>query len=486
MEHMSIAHELADELSGGVVDKPKFWSSPIWGRILMGGLICGLCIATHRAYRANLPAIFFGSLAGVLAIAAAWLRWESEKLTRLGWPVWQRAAASLLMLGVIELGYRSGEWWPKSTGDSEQSTADADWRTVSFAQAKDDPAAYAKWWKAYQAEWYRDPEQILTFTPGGPVPYLFKPNTSRPFFQGTIQINSLGLADKERPLDKGDKFRIVVLGSSHSQGLPLEAGDTPWPEKLERIIQERVPGGTRMEVLNAGAGAYSMENNLHRLKTVVLPLKPDLLITYFGANEFHWFRKEFALPKIPPTPIGQRASTVVKKLDERYAKWWSSLGKEPAPILDYGPLADKLRTCKHARCYQEYFEICREAGVPLIVCNFSMAVNEHTPSNVVDFYAQSFPNVKFMIEANRLNSALLPFVVQPATGARLIDVQRDLNGRGDELFVDLIHPSDRGHQQLAENVFQGIVTLLPASPTNSSERLPSQLTERPDANTSRQ
>lgn len=478
---MSSAIGSADDVGPRISGKSHPSTAAIAMRIAVCGVIAGLLVAMHRAYRANQPVLFFAGFGAILTVTAGWLRRESPDIVRFGWPAWQRFAASVLMLGLIEVGYRTTAIWPSI----EDAATETSWKALTFAEAKDDPAAYAKWWKAYQAEWYRHPEQILTFTPGGPVPYLFKPNTSRPFFQGTININSLGLADKERPLEKGDKFRIVVMGSSHSQGLPLEAGDTPWPEKLERLIHERVPNGRQMEVINAGAGAYTMENNLHRLQHVVLPLKPDMIITYFGANEFHWFRKEFALPKIPPSPIGQRASTVIKKLDERYAQWWSSFGKDPAPIADYGPLEERLRNCKHARCYREYLEICRSAGIQLVVCNFSMAVDERSPKEVIDFYATSFPNVKFMIEANRLNSALLPVIVRPETGARLIDVQRDLHGKGDELFVDLIHPSDRGHLQLAENVFRGIVDLLPPSPGNPSERSPTRLVDRPDANTLR-
>lgn len=109
------------------------------------------------------------------------------------------------------------------------------------------------------------------------MPYVFKPNTSRPFLHGTIRVNSLGLSDREVSLEKNGKFRIVVMGSSHTQCPPIEAGDTPWPEKLEQLIHDRVPEGQEIEVLNAGAAAYTIEHNLHRLKTVVLPLNPDIV-----------------------------------------------------------------------------------------------------------------------------------------------------------------------------------------------------------------
>jgi hypothetical protein len=111
-----------------------------------------------------------------------------------------------------------------------------------------------------------------------------------------------------------------------------------------------------------------------------------------------------------------------------------------------------------------------------------MAVDHRSPNDVIDFYASAYPNAKFLIEANRLNSAMLPLVIRPESGARLIDVQEGLNGVWGDQFLDLVHPADAGNARLAENVFRGIVDLLPApSPHPRSSARP--LAARPEEGT---
>jgi lysophospholipase L1-like esterase len=301
------------------------------------------------------------------------------------------------------------------------------------------------------------------------VPYVLKPNTSRPFLHGQIRVNSLGLCDREVPLDKGTHYRIVVLGSSHTQCPPVEATDTPWPAKLERLIRARIASDREIEVLNAGAAAYTIEHNLHRLKDVVLPLKPDMIITYFGYNEFEAFRKEFPLPKIPTRPR-PRASILIGKVDQRFHNWLAEQSPDPPPLGDDVLLSPRLAQCRMADAYREYVEIARREGIQLVVCNFNMAVDEQSPQDVIRFYGQAFPNVRYMIEANRLNTAMLKQVIPPETGARLIDVQSDLNGCWDHEYLDLVHLSETGKETLAENVLRGIADLLPRQ--RSSEPLP--------------
>ncbi len=426
----------------------------------------------RSGYLDNRALLFFGGLGLVLVVAAGWLRLESGRVKDVGWMVWQRCAAALLMFSIIEAGYRLPGLLPKSSQNQPSSISI---KAVTFAEAQGDPHAFSAWWNMYSSEWKRHAKLIQTFTPGQPVPYVFKPNTSRPFLQGTVSVNSLGLCDREIPLEKGGKYRIVVMGSSHSQCPPINAGDTPWPAKLEQLIRQRVSSDREIEVLNAGAAYYTMENNLHRLQDVVLPLKPDMIITYFGYNEFERFRETFRLPPTPPNPK-PRASLMLGKLDCRFAKWLAEGSSTTEPLEDVASIGPRLTQCWLARVYQEYLRIARVQGIQLVVCNFNMAVDDRSPAEVTRFYEQGFPKVKFMIAANRLNTAMLPLIVRPETGARLINVQDGLNGVWDDEYVDLVHLSESGKARLANNVFQGILDLLPQRP---------RLADRPETTTSR-
>jgi lysophospholipase L1-like esterase len=444
----------------------------------------GGAVVVRWGYFENHPPTFFGGLAAMLLLAALELRLESPRTAAVGRQVWQRFAAALTMFGVIEAGYRVAEILPAWNVVAAARSADAPLKVVTFAEAQGDPYAFAQWWKAYSSEWNRDSYLIQTPTPGGPVPYEFKPNSERTFLHGRVKVNSLSLCDREIPRDKGDKYRIVVMGSSHTQCPPIEAGDTPWPAKLERMIHERFSTNREIEVLNAGAAGYTIENNLHRLRTVVLPLKPDMIITYFGYNEFDRFSEEFPMRKSPPKPR-VRASRLLGKLDGHFATWLAARRPSPPRLETLEPYHSRLTECRLARVYREYLEIAQREGIQLVVCNFNMAVDEQSPEAAIRFYEQGFPNVRFMIEANRLNTAMLPLVVRPETGARLIDVQAELNGRWDDAFIDLVHLSEAGKETLAENVFRGIVDLLPRAASPSGPAEPSRLVDRPDADKTR-
>lgn len=448
---------------------------------VIGCLAC-LC----WGYLRNQTSLFYGALSALISVFALWLRNEARPVATVGWMVWQRCAAACLMFTLIEAGY--GLWGHVSTwrNGTVESRPDRARKVVTFAEAQGDPYAFAEWWKVYVAEWFRNTKQIETATPNGPVPYVFKPNTSRPFFQGRVSVNSLGLCDREISRDKGDKYRIVVMGSSHTQCPPIAAEDTPWPAKLEQIIQERMPTGHKVEVLNAGASGYTIEHNFHRLQSVVLPLNPDMIITYFGYNEFERFREDFKLPRPTARPY-RRPSLLLGKLDWRFRQWFAGSANPVEPWQHSPGWETKLAECRLARVYRNYLQVAKERGIQLVVCNFNMAVDEHSPNDVVSFYEQGFSNVRFMIEANRLNSSMLPLVIPEDTGVRLIPVQNGLNGVWEDNYLDLVHLNEAGKQRLAENVYRGIFDLLgeTSKPTTSPEP-PARIVDRPEPGSSRQ
>ena len=72
-----------------------------------------------------------------------------------------------------------------------------------------------------------------------------------------ISINSYGFRDHEFSVKKPeDVCRIVALGDSltFGQGVPLAS---TYPKQLERLLNEKMGGGPRFEVLNAGVQGYN-------------------------------------------------------------------------------------------------------------------------------------------------------------------------------------------------------------------------------------
>lgn len=94
---------------------------------------------------------------------------------------------------------------------------------------------------------------------------------------GGSTINSLGMADKERTIEKPpNTYRIAVVGCSQTQG-----DLAPMPQRFTRLVEDQLNaegGPVKYEVLNFGVSAFSIGQEYLRLKDFVLKFKPDLVL----------------------------------------------------------------------------------------------------------------------------------------------------------------------------------------------------------------
>ncbi len=148
--------------------------------------------------------------------------------------------------------------------------------TYSFRAARENPAAFAMWWFYYLNEWIRDDGirgVIEKPDPHKKLPFVLAPGTRGRMFDTTIRINSAGFRGPEIAAEKGDRFRIVALGESQTFGPTLHDGEKPWPERLQDLFA--APSCSRpIEVINAGTEAYTLEDNLERMRRDILPSSP--------------------------------------------------------------------------------------------------------------------------------------------------------------------------------------------------------------------
>ncbi|NOZ01487.1 MAG: SGNH/GDSL hydrolase family protein, partial [Deltaproteobacteria bacterium] len=79
--------------------------------------------------------------------------------------------------------------------------------------------------------------------------------------------------------DADGVLRIVTLGGSTTDGVQ---DDQSWPQQLHERLAER---GVRSVVFNGGVSGYGSAQEMLKLIRDVLPLKPDLVITYDGVND---------------------------------------------------------------------------------------------------------------------------------------------------------------------------------------------------------
>ena len=117
------------------------------------------------------------------------------------------------------------------------------------------------------------------------IPWTLKPNASARFvaldFDTQININSLGLRDKERSLEKDNNtYRILVLGDSFTYGFGVNNNET-YSAILENLLNTQSSLGTnkKFEVWNAGfASGYTEDTFYLYLREKGFEFKPDMVL----------------------------------------------------------------------------------------------------------------------------------------------------------------------------------------------------------------
>jgi lysophospholipase L1-like esterase len=299
--------------------------------------------------------------------------------------------------------------------------------------------------------------QLYVKDPAHKVRFRLRPGAQTNLFQSTIRINSGGFRGPEFSDRKGDTFRIVCLGESTTFGCTLSASDKPWPELLEDKIRSRLNLGRPVEVINAGTPSFTLEDNLARLQPDILPLEPDMLISYHGFNGFPLLHDSFPVTAVsaPPAYI-ERPVRLLAQIEYK-ARLLLFRGQLTARLRSNPPTVRDLLDTDCGRAYERLIDFARTNQIRLALATHAMAVNRASAPDVIEFYRAVFPTVHWFIEANRLHSELIEQLCAMHPETRLIDVSKALDGQHTQ-FIDLVHLTQEGRERLAENVFQAINT----------------------------
>lgn len=112
--------------------------------------------------------------------------------------------------------------------------------------------------------WAQQPNQAGTF--------------KHPNFHVSVKFNSHGLRDKEYPLARTEKGRILVLGDSFGWGFGVEHKDI-----FSEVIERRNP---EWEIINASVSGYGTAQQYLYLRSKGILYKPDVIILLFYKNDF--------------------------------------------------------------------------------------------------------------------------------------------------------------------------------------------------------
>lgn len=327
-----------------------------------------------------------------------------------------------------------------------------------YEKAKKDPGGAASWQRAYQLQLGALWRHICI----GGFPYSdfwrLKPSSSGSLFGSKISINSKGFRGPEIPEEKDNTYRIVALGESTTFGITLTPEDKPWPEILEQMIRQRWQPQRPVQVINAGVSGYDLRINLGRMATEILPLKPDMIISYHGYNGFYLIQQAlpFSYIKSPPA-YKQRPLKLLADCEYALKILWF---KHRAANVNFNPPAgSRLMETDYARRYLDLAHIAQTNSIRLVLATYSMAVNRQSVREIIEFYRPTFPAVYWEMRANEVHSAIVQQVAQQYPQVCLVDTHPGLDGEHDK-FIDLIHFAPEGEQKLAETFFAAIKPIL--------------------------
>jgi lysophospholipase L1-like esterase len=443
----SICWLLAAVVFAPVLVNPEAKMARPWKQIALIWGLLGSMVWLVSSYSENLPLAFYAGLVlniALLILTQFWFRTHLAVLLFLN--------TMILILALLPLADLAMRLTHRL--DTRPETGK---RYYSYEVARRKPAAFATWWKYYNQQWEFMARSNFMRDPSGKFPFLLRPNSKGHLFLSSVHINHKGFRGKEISDDKGDAYRIVALGESTTFGCTLNAEDKPWPELLEQFIQERLKPERTVEVINAGVPGYTLVHNLQRLQSDILPLKPDIIISYHGYNGFDLLNTA-TVRKDPPLPPYRHRPLKLLADAEHGLKIMAYKRRMAVANERLPPLPDPMQS-PYAAVYRQLIEIAHTNGITLVIGNFSMAANLQSESGVLDFYRAGYPLAAARVRANATHSQMVSELVKENPQIYFVDTHPNLDG-DHEKFIDLVHFTQEGRQQLAETFFAGITNIL--------------------------
>ncbi len=285
-----------------------------------------------------------------------------------------------------------------------------------------------------------DPDLFWSLRPGAVDP------------SGRRWINDAGLRGPEIGPKRPGEYRILSLGESTTFAARMSAAEA-YSGVLEELLgRDRSPG--RVRVLNAGVPGYSLVQGLAYLEHRAPALEPDMVLLYFGYNDF-----------LPVAFRARRATgggTAGSGLDdwELYQQRRSGLGYLLAQLT------------AHSNLYRGLL------GLMIDVDARPVALDEESPRVPGPRRAELLHRVKAICAERRIELVVVvpvyrefafhePLLREFARkeGIAVVDLpvlhRARFDADPDAWFFDPIHPRPAAHRIIAESIFQQVDDRVP-------------------------
>lgn len=327
----------------------------------------------------------------------------------------------------------------------------------SMALARQGGGSFISFWNQFSNLWIRDfKDKLVEPDPEGKLPYIPRKNSCMPFYEGVVCTNSERLIGPEIKYERGQAFRILTIGESTTQGVPLDKEYLPWPRLLEKIIENKFTCSKPIEVLNGGLAGYTIKDSNIRLPSLISNFDPDIVLSYHGANSFPLIFNSIppAAIKLPPY-IAYRPSYLIHKLEMRWRtrEFYKN-------NTNWNASDQNIQSSNLAAEYRKLENIIKSNHKKLFFITFNLSIDEGSPQDAIQFYKQGFPLADATITLNNIQTKILREISE-GLGIKLIDSSKNLHGTYDQdNFIDLVHFTKKGDRIMANNVFEGIAPYL--------------------------
>jgi len=337
---------------------------------------------------------------------------------------------------------------------------------------------------------YNTPETVRRYS----IPYapsIFSKHRLKPVARIVEEDGSKGLGTKkahERPLHRfyinetgfrGRSFsvrkpqgiiRIVIVGgSSVFDANARDASDEEgkdWPHLVEGMLKRS--GYSQVEVINAGVPGHATFDSLGRLYSQIWMYQPDYVLLYNCWNDIKYFR--VVTPEQPLitlfSPFREGANPFVhyqgyfdellcnfqlyvKFRNHYYSKKYQVGGEGLIPQDNYRDSYTPYGLQQYRLNVQLIVDACRNIGAtPVLVPEATLVTANNTPEErkLIGYERQRLTHDALLRAIQDTYQVLREVARQK--GVEVLDLTTKLNGRR-EFFIDAVHLSDRGSQEIA-------------------------------------
>lgn len=268
-----------------------------------------------------------------------------------------------------------------------------------------------------------------------------------------VHVNSRGTRGPEFQVPKPPgTLRILSLGDSKTFGWGLTEAET-YSGLVEKMLQQYIGPGKRVEVINAGVNAWSYGQMYTYLREVGLKYQPDIVVladanlwTQFGDNNSPEFVAAF-LRRVRLKNFFRRFATyhfvVEYKLKDLYERTRTR-------FIPMDPKQDTFFKEQQKTDPDAFFRDKIEG-----LCQLAL-------SNRIQPVLLFMPAVDQMAKPETPQALRAKTVVSQKLGVPLIDTTPDLKPQGAALFLegDLAHLNVPGNEMVARLLFQSLTNLV--------------------------